>query len=491
VERLARARARASAPPLPEPLVLQQRRGNRLEVAACSAAAEALGIRPGEPLAAVCARVAGLAVAAADPRADAQALARLARWLQARISPLVALDPPDGLWIEAEGASHLFGGEARMLARLTTRLAASGLTARAGLADTAGAAHALARFAAESPAIAPPHAAAEAIAPLSVAALRIPPETAQELARLGIATIADLAAIPRAALGRRFGLALLGRLDQALGETGEPLDHLPHAAPLAATVALAEPVATAEALHALIDRLAPALAHRLADLDQGARALDLLFHRVDGTVAAVRAGIAAPTRAPAHIARLLHLLVEGVDPGFGIEKAVLACPRAAPLAPAQLGTDPDPAGLAATADRLAARLGPDALFRVAPRAGAFPEHSVARAPLLHPASAGWPRHLPRPTRLLDPPEPVEVIAMLPDRPPALLRWRGRRLRVRAADGPERMHAAWWEAGANRHAIRDYFTVELEDGTRLWLFRSGDGENPETGDFGWRVHGLFG
>lgn len=471
--------------------MLAVRRGNRLEVGAACSAARALGIRAGEALATVRARVPGLHVEDLDPRADAEALGRLARWMQARLSPLVATDPPDGLWLDAAGASHLFGGEARMLERMLARLARAGVAARAGLADTAGAAHALARFSAEPMAIAPAHGAAEAIAPLPVAALRLPPEEADGLARLGIASIADLLALPRAAVGRRFGIEVLKRLDQALGQAGEPLDYLPPAERLAVRLAFAEPVATPEALHALIDRLVPLLAQKLAQQGAGALRLDLLFHRLDGTVAAVRAGVSAPTRDRAHVARLLHMLVEGVDPGFGIEAVVLACPLSAPLAPEQIGADPGPAGLAEAADRLAARLGRGAVFRAAPRPAAFPEASVARAAPLAAPAGDWPARLPRPTRLLDPPERVDAIAMLPDRPPAMFAWRGRRHRVRAADGPERMHAAWWEPGADGRAIRDYFIVEVEDGTRLWLYRSGDGEDPASGDFGWRVHGLFG
>ncbi len=493
VERLARARARLGAAPLPEPLVLAVCRHGRQEVAAVSPSAEALGIRPGEPLAAARARLPSLQVARAEPEADAAALARLARWLQRHMSPLVALDPQDGLWLEAEGASHLFGGEARMLERLVARLATDGLTARAGLAGTAGAAWALARFAAtaEAPvAVAPRAAAAEAIAALPAAALRLAPGQAEDLARLGVATVADLLAIPRTSLGRRFGLDLLRRIDEALGTAGTPLAWLAPEDKLQARAALPEPAATPEALHALIERLVPPLVRRLARAGLGALRLDLRFCRTDGTWAALRTGAAAPTREAAHIARLLHLLVESVDPGPGIAEAILACPRAAALPPAQRGTEDGPAPLAETADRIEARLGPGRLFRVAPTAGAFPESTLVRRAPLDPAGTDWPRHLPRPTRLLDPPEPVEAIAMLPDRPPVALRWRGRRYRVRAADGPERMHAAWWEPDADPAAVRDYFAVELEDGCRLWLFRAGDGADPATGDFGWRVHGLF-
>lgn len=489
-ERLLRARRSAPAGPPPEPFVLVRTSGNRQEVAAASQQALHLGVRPGEPLARVRARLPGLHAEPHDAAADAEALERLGHWLRQRMSPLVALDLPDGLFLEAEGASHLFGGEARMLDGLVARLGRAGLSARAALADTAGAAHALARFGPSATLVVPPHAHPEALAPLPVAALRLPPEDTAGLARLGIVSIGDLLALPRASLGRRFGLDLLRRLDQALGRAGEPLAFLPHPEPLAATLRLAEPVAHAEALHALVDRLVPLLCQKLAQRGQGARRLDLLFQRLDGSIAAVRAGTAAPSREVAHLSRLLHLLVEDVDPGFGIEAATLACPLAAPLPPEQRGADMAP-GMAETVDRLAARLGEGAVFRLAPRAAAFPESSVARAAPLAAISGGWPAHLPRPTRLVEPPERVEAIAMLPDRPPALFVWRGRRHRVRAADGPERMHGEWWKRAAEEGAVRDYFLVEDETGTRFWLFRRGDGEDPATGDFSWHLHGLFG
>ncbi len=489
MERLLRARRSTASPgPPPEPFVLVREARNCQEVAAASAEALRLGIKAGEPLARVRARLPGLHVEPHDAAADAAALARLGHWLRARMSPLVALDPPDGLFLEAAGASHLFGGEARMLETLVARLARSGLSARAALADTAGAAHALARFAAAPTLVVPPHAHPESLAPLPVAALRLPAEDAAGLARLGIATIADLLALPRASIGRRFGLPLLRRLDAALGQAGEPLGFLPHPEQLAVTLPLAEPVAEPQALHALIDRLVPLLCQKLAQGGQGARRLDLLFQRLDGTIAAVRTGTAAPSREVAHLARLLHLLVDGVDPGFGIEAATLACPLAATLPPQQQGPDSGP-GLAETVDRLAARLGEGAVFRLAPRAAAFPEASVVSAPPLATISGSWPAHLPRPTRLVEPPERVDAIAMLPDRPPVMFVWRGRRHRVRAADGPERMHGEWWTEPAG--PVRDYFVVEDEEGARFWLFRCGDGEDPATGDFSWHLHGLFG
>ncbi|MFH5925621.1 DUF6504 family protein [Roseomonas xinghualingensis] len=90
----------------------------------------------------------------------------------------------------------------------------------------------------------------------------------------------------------------------------------------------------------------------------------------------------------------------------------------------------------------------------------------------------------------DPPQPIEAIAALPDRPPTAFIWRRVRRRVRHADGPERVTGEWWRREAEKRAIRDYWAVEDEEGRRYWLFRRGDGEDPATGDLDWFLHGLF-
>jgi len=69
-------------------------------------------------------------------------------------------------------------------------------------------------------------------------------------------------------------------------------------------------------------------------------------------------------------------------------------------------------------------------------------------------------------------------------------WQGQKLRVCGADGPERLHGAWWQYPAQAGAIRDYWIVETEQGDRFWLFRRGDGQHPWSGDGAWFVHGLF-
>ncbi|MFN4102435.1 MAG: Y-family DNA polymerase, partial [Pararhodobacter sp.] len=209
------------------PLILVGRVGNRRVVTAACEAATGLGLRVGMAVSKAQALVPELRIEPADPRADLDALERLGLWLLQRIAPVVAVDPPDGVVIDVTGADHLHGGEEALLETLLGRLTLSGITARLAIADTWGAAHALARFHSEgSPCIALPGSTAEVLAPLPLAALRLPPATVAGLRDLGFATIGDLMKTPRAPLTLRFGPELCRRLDQALGEVAEPIDPL-------------------------------------------------------------------------------------------------------------------------------------------------------------------------------------------------------------------------------------------------------------------------
>src|SRR4051812_141066 len=93
------------------PLVIAARGGSRRIIAAVDEAASALGLRQGQTIAHAQALVPGLNVVEASPTADAEGLTRLTIWC-VRYSPLVAVDAPDGAWIEVSGSAHLFGGEA-------------------------------------------------------------------------------------------------------------------------------------------------------------------------------------------------------------------------------------------------------------------------------------------------------------------------------------------------------------------------------------------
>ncbi len=456
------------------------------------------------------AMVPGLRVAAEAAQADADALAGLAAWCL-RYTPLTSVAPPDGVWLDVTGCAHLLGttpeeGEAALLSDLSSRLERAGLCGRLALADTPGAAHALARYGSARLRVAPRGDLAALLA-MPVEALRLGAETIALLHRFGLRRIGELAALPRAPLVRRLGAEVVLRLDQAFGRVAEPIEPMRPQAPLAERLAFAEPLLAAPSLSAATARLAERLCRRLEAHGQGARRLQLAFTRLDGGRQLQRVALARASRAPHHIARLFEERLEQVDPGEGVEAMVLTALISEPLRAgqealgAELGAELgrhgllDPAALIAPLiDKLGNRLGPGRLWRPAPVQSDVPERSVRALPALDPVRpdwpTAWPAALPRPVRLFDPPMPVRTLTTLPDHPPSFFIWRNHRHQVRRADGPERIAGEWWRRPGEFLAVRDYFRLEDETGRRFWLFRRGDGADAATGDLRWFLHGLF-
>lgn len=187
-----------AGPPEGGPFITSAHDGRRRIVAAASAAARAIGITPGMPLASAQVLVPDLGIVEAEPEADEAALTQLATWCL-RYAPLVAADPPDGIWLNATGCAHLLGGEDALLTDLVARLRRAGFAARAAIAGTPGAAHAVARYGGqEEKAVVPADGLRGALAPLPVRALRLPSDVTDGLRRLGFDRIGDLIATPRA-----------------------------------------------------------------------------------------------------------------------------------------------------------------------------------------------------------------------------------------------------------------------------------------------------
>lgn len=464
-------------------------------VLAVDAAAQAAGVRVGMPATKARVLVQGLVVQDHDPAADAQALDRLALWLLQRYAPIVTVDPPSGLVIDSSGVDHLHGGEEAMITGLIDRLAASGVRARAAIADTWGAAHALARYGAKPALIAPPGHGSAVLTGLPLAALRLPTDMIASLHALGFERVGDLLAQPRAPLTLRFGPQLGRRIDQALGMLSEPIDPLRPDELIEVKRNFAEPIGAAETIARYIGKLVAQLCAELEAKGLGAKRLDLICHRVDNRLQAVRVGMAMPVRDVKRLTRLLTDKIETIEPGFGIEILSLTATLSEPLSERQTLTTmvddgvPDVSDLV---DALINRVGERSLYRAVPVATEVPERSVRRiAPMAPETGATWPDRWPRPSRLLASPEQIETMALLPDHPPVAFTWRGIRRRVRHADGPERIRGEWWLRDAELAAVRDYFRVEDEAGERYWIFRSGDGEDPNSGSQRWFLHGVFG
>jgi protein ImuB len=357
--------------------------GRRLLVAV-NPAATAAGLVPGMPLADALSFLPGLATALAKPAEDAAALRRLAEWC-GRYSPWTAPDGADGVRIEITGSAHLWGGERALASDLAARLDRRGIASRMVIADTLGAAWAMARFAEPSDkvVILAPVELRAALASLPVEALRLDPIAAQGLRRVGLKRIGDLYAMPRDALARRFGETVARLLDQALDDMPEPLSPLGEVPSRRVRLSFAEPITEPADLMLATERLTADLVLRLAQEGTGARRLDLAFHRVDGRVERIRLGTARPSRDPRHLVALFRERLDTIDPGLGIEDMILAAFAVEPLPAEQIGlpghtTGNETSGIAPLLDRLGNRLGLAAISRLKPHESHIPERASVR-----------------------------------------------------------------------------------------------------------------
>jgi protein ImuB len=487
------------------PLVIAGRQRNVEQLVAVDAAAERLGLMPGLALAQARAMHPDLAVVPEDPAADAKLLDEMSDWC-GRYTPLIAVDPPDGILLDISGCAHLFGGEEILVHDLTSRIANAGFTLRAAIASTIGAAHAAARFTAAT--IVPPGAERELLQPLPLAALRLPADTVAALARVGLKRVGDMLDLPRAPLTARFGPHLLRQLDRALGREDEPLSPRLPVAPYVAEQRFAEPIAREEDVLGTIARLAARLKPLLERRGDGARCIELALFRTDGVLRRIAVATSRPLREPTTIRALfverLVSLADALDPGFGFDLARLSVLAAEPCPPEQigLGHDDHAAEIDRLIDRLGARLGSRRVRRLIAKDSHVPELAAGLVPAqviatrIAPAQTGWEEFRqfaraaelgPRPPRLLVRPEPIEAIAAVPDGPPIRFRWRRALHEIVVALGPERIETEWWDEDSG--PARDYFGVEDRQGCRFWLFRAGLYRLTATPT--WFVHGLFG
>ena len=486
------------------------------QLTAVNRAAEDSGLSPAMTLAHARVLFPKVRTSGADPDADRLALSRLADWC-GRYSPATGVDGSSGItgdqgiWIDVTGCCHLFGGEQGLLDDLGHSLTCMGIDHRLGMASTLGAAWAMARFHSEK-AIVQPRELFQTLDPLPVASLRLLPETVLLLKRLGLTRIGLLEALPRVALAKRFsskdiGTAVLLRLDQAFGRMDEPLSPQQPPPAYRAIHRFPEPVAHIPAVEHALEHVTHDLCRMLDRAGQGAERLSLVVYRVDGDVRRLQVGASQPTRDRHHIERLFAERLETIDAGFGIEQVALHADRVAHVQQQQKAlihqlteADMPDDRLAQLIDRLANRLGPDAVTVRVPNASYVPERSERRVSALAgqdlQCPTTWqerPSSPPRPASLLPHPEPIAAMASVPDGPPMTFKWRRIVHRIVRAEGPERIGPEWWLDHKTRPPpTRDYYRVEDEQGQRYWLFRAGlyddaDRQAPPS----WFIHGLFG
>jgi protein ImuB len=472
-----------------------------LRLTCANPAGLAAGLHPGMTLADARGRTPELMASEANPAADAALLERIALWAM-RWTPLVALSPPDALILDVTGSSHLFGGEASLLATAESALRRQGFRVVPALARTPSMARALTLGRAVG--VLPPEREAAMLTPLPIAALELPEDKARLMERLGLKTIGALDAQARAPLAARAGRILLDRLDAVMGRVEEPFHSLVPLPECLAERAFAQPVTEESALLRTISRLAGDLAELLAGRGDGARRYEAHFFRADGATQRLAVDTGRPVRDPAIVERLfrerLAALADPLDPGFGFDLVRLAVTRTERFDDSPRDFDASEAAAQAAAlliDQFSVKLGAAAVTRPLPVDTHWPARAVEHLPAQQIAAPlePWPvLRAPgdppaRPIRLFEPPEPVEAMAEVPDGPPVRFRWRRALHDVARAEGPERIAPEWWRGGPRVPLTRDYFCIEDAQGHRFWLFREGlygiEREEPR-----WFMHGVF-
>ena len=525
------------------PFAIVAQDSNTLTLACLSAEANAEGLIVGQPLSDARAFCPNLMTAPENPLQEAGFLAGLRRWM-GKYSPWVAEEAPASLILDITGCAHLFGGEKQLAEAISQDLQNLRLTGMFGIADTPGAAWALARFSGKSAQahrsgdaikqearatrsrafkrqnwehkgfapirlqtnlnacyIAPPGKTREAIAFLPVAALRLHRDICTNLNRLGIRIITDLIGLPRGALMRRFGRDVVLRLDQALGADPEPISPARRTHHFATRLSLPDPIGLAEDIIAGIDRLLPPLCERLSKAGRGARQLRLWCFRTDHNFQIIEVGLAHPNHNPNRIRPLLLLQLPNIEIGFGIDTLRLEAFITEPLSHLQHKGHTDAVetarklrdednGISNLMERLGTRIGLENITRLHPANSHIPEKTATKMAATYSEPAeNWPDiHLLRPLTLFQPEAIiVDKQGETPSTAPTVFRWRKRTFHTASATGPERLSPEWWLDDPNwRSGTRDYWKIETETGEQLWIFET------KTREYsgGWFCHGDF-
>lgn len=503
--------------------MLWERQRGAMKLVELDAVASGKGLFVGQNLSDARAIVTDLEAREIDRDTTERVFADFADW-HSNASPIVSIvtdiSPWGDLALDITGVSHLFGGEAQMLGKLIDRLRQLGFEVRGAIASTLGTAWAVARFTAGR--IVAEGNEQAVLQALPVAALRLEADQVENLKQFGLKQIGQLYSRDRHSLQARFGTSLLLRFDQALGWLEEKVVPRLPLAEYFVERRFPEPVALIEDVLLTAHDLAVSLSVRLESAGLGAQTFHLFLYRVDHKVMTLSVNSARATRDALHIGRLFSYRAERLegdyDAGFGIDMIRLAVTSLSPLDAAQTGAfgiDDGAASLDTLYDLMSSRLGALSVVRSQPVNTYIPEQAIRLEAAI--ALSPPPRETPpaitklRPLRLLPQPEPITVLAEVPDAPPSRMIWRRVSYRFAKAAGPERIAVEWQgmplrlqltkasiEAAMTDEKAstyyfegqhtRDYYVAEDEVGRRFWLFRLGllgIAAEPR-----WYMHGFF-
>jgi len=310
------------------PCVVIAKQNNALVIYALDDLAARSGLSIGLPLANARAICPELIVFDADEAADRKTLDDIADWCD-RFTPLVALDPPHGLYLDITGCAHLFGGEAALLRMVSGALTQRGFAVSSAIASTSVCARTLTRHV--SGKIIADGEEAASVAPLPVSALGAGEAIAGGLRRAGLKTIGDVASRARHEIAARFGAGFTAHLEHALGEGDAPISPRKPLPDYIVEKRFPEPVATENVIAANLSALAAMLVAAMDKQGKGARRLEAGFFRTDGAVRTIAVDTGRPVTRREVIDRLfrerLEALNDPLDPGFGFDLIRLSASR--------------------------------------------------------------------------------------------------------------------------------------------------------------------
>lgn len=428
---------------------------------AVNASAAQAGLKPGMRLSAAHALLSDVATVVHDAQAEARWHRFLAAWAY-RHSSLVSAQWPGCVVLEARASFKLLGPWPRFESRLREELGALGFSHRIALAPTPRAARVLAGLR-DGLAVTSGTAMQELLSRVPVRRAALPGDSGERLHRMGVRDLRALRALPRDSLRRRFGMELLQHVDRLYGEADDPLEYYAPPDHFDSRIELGYEVEYHPPLLFPLRRLINDLCTYLSIRDGGVQRFVLKLEHEEGHTD-VEVGLLSAERQPAMLFELTRNRLERVAIPRPVVAMRLLARELPPFVPASRDLFDTRAQQSLPwpqlRERLRARLGDDAVYRVVPAGDPRPEHAWRRddgRPMLEPALP------PRPGWLLAQPVPL----------------RGHDLRI--ISGPERLESGWWDGGDAR---RDYYVLETAQGQRAWAF------SPVGERGNWMLHGWF-
>lgn len=434
-------------------------------------------LEPGLAVATAQALCADLRLVERQPQREAETLHTLAHWAY-QFTPVVAIAEDNSLLLEIGGCRRLYQGLDPLLSRLREALESRGHHSLFGLAHTRKAAWLLARRARE-PALRGDQLDGQILeqqlgaAPLEH--LPLAGQTGAALARMGIGTLAELLALPQAALGKRFGADCVRYLQQLCGLHPDPQPAFTPTPAFRRGISFIDGVHNRQMLLFPMKHLVQALCDYLSARQLHCRALHWQLCDAHRPQAEMTIELAAAQNRWRTFLELSQLKLDTLPLRDAVYTLRLGCDSFSLAAPGTLNLfdepDTDLDNGAALLDRLRARLGPTALQRLEAPDAHWPE-AACRVLAPHEQGANTtPPTSPRPLWLLPKPSALR-------RHDQQLLW-GANTPLELLRGPERIGNHWWQSESKE---RDYYIARHRDGL-CWIFR-------ERGSGAWFVHGLF-